>query len=75
MVLKTSKSGVWILWLSTVQKPWVQFLIYVFLISIIPVTVHNEPLFSSFQALNFGFQLQLLGKDFSVCEMGKEESM
>lgn len=39
------------------------------------MTVHNEPLVSSFQALNLVFQLKLLGKDFSVCEMGKKESI
>lgn len=56
-------------------EAWVQFLINVFLISIIPVTVHNEPLVSSFQAFNLVLQFKLLGKDFSVCEMGKKESI
>ena len=56
-------------------EAWVQFLINILLISTIPVTVHNEPLVSSFQALNLVFQLKLWGKDFGVCEMGRKESM
>lgn len=62
--------------LTRYPEAWVQFLICVFLMSIIPVTVHNEPLVFSFQALKLVFQLELLGKDFSVCEIeGKKESL